>query len=265
LTALVKTALPEEVFQDFFRSYESDGVGSKYRKRLAQIAIANSKSLIIDFDDLVSFDPALARSIVERPDDYITYASSGATAQMRIEDPEYSNTVGQIFARFRKLPERVGLGRIRAEHFGRLVQVDGLITKVNQPEVMIRVAVYRCRKCLETIVQDQEGELIRGPGSHCPFCKQPTSFELLDERSKYVDIQRVTISEQASRGKTRSPYSRRSNAELREDMVDSVKAGDVVESTAIVRVRRPRSARLHARGLRFYLEINSIEIVGSKS
>src|SRR6266571_6681810 len=103
-------------------------MGSKYRKRLAQVSVSNGKSLIIDFDDLISFDPALARSIVERPDDYITYASSGATAQMRIEDPEYSNTVGQIFARFRKLPERVGLGRIRAEHFGRLVQVDGLIT-----------------------------------------------------------------------------------------------------------------------------------------
>ncbi|TMI25959.1 hypothetical protein E6H24_03860 [Candidatus Bathyarchaeota archaeon] len=59
MMAVVKTALPEEVFQDFFRSYLSDGMGSKYRKRLAQVSVSNGKSLIIDFDDLISFDPAL--------------------------------------------------------------------------------------------------------------------------------------------------------------------------------------------------------------
>src|SRR2546430_13979180 len=97
--AVVKTALPEEVFQDFFRSYLSDGMGSKYRKRLAQVSVSNGKSLIIDFDDLISFDPALARSIVERPDDYITYASSAGTAPMRGEEPENPVRVGQSFAR----------------------------------------------------------------------------------------------------------------------------------------------------------------------
>src|SRR5205814_8086917 len=109
LTAAVKTELPEEVFQDFFRSYLSDGMGSKYRKRLAQVAITNGKSLIIDFDDLISFDPALARSLVEKPDDYITYASSAATAQMRVEDPEYAQHVRKHFARLRRLPEKTDL------------------------------------------------------------------------------------------------------------------------------------------------------------
>ncbi|HYY91567.1 MAG TPA: hypothetical protein VE955_06215, partial [Candidatus Dormibacteraeota bacterium] len=66
MTAVVRTALPEDVFQDFFRSFQSDQMGSKYRKRLAQVAVNNGRSLIIDFDDLISFDPALARSIVEK-------------------------------------------------------------------------------------------------------------------------------------------------------------------------------------------------------
>src|SRR5438876_11801081 len=100
--AVVKTALPEEVFQDFFRSYLSDGMGSKYRKRLAQGSVSNGKSLIIDFVDLISFDPALARSVVERPDDYITHASSAASGQIRVEDPAYAETVGMLFARLRR-------------------------------------------------------------------------------------------------------------------------------------------------------------------
>jgi replicative DNA helicase Mcm len=265
LTALVKTALPEDVFQDFFRSFESDQMGSKYRKRLAQVAVANGKSVIIDFDDLISFDPALARRVVEKPDDYLAYASSAATAQMRVEDPEYAKVVGRILARFSRLPEKVAVSRIRAEHFGKLIQVDGVIVGVNQPELLMLLAVFRCRRCLETIVQDQEGELLRGPGTHCPFCKQHTSFELLEEQSRFVDVQRVAIGEHSLKGRLRAHPLRRSNAELREDLVDSVRVDDVVESTAIVRVRKPQGTRLPTRISRYYLEINNIKIVGDKS
>jgi len=118
LTALLRTEIsrPEDAFQDFFRSYETDDVGSKYRKRLAQIAIANGKSLLVDFDDLILFDPALARNVVEHPDDFIGYASSAATAQIRGEDPEYGEDVRKIFTRFRRLPERTALRKVGAEN-----------------------------------------------------------------------------------------------------------------------------------------------------
>jgi replicative DNA helicase Mcm len=134
LTAILKaeTARPEDVFQDFFRSYESDQIGSKYRKRLAQVAVTNGKSLLIDFEDLIAFDPALARSVVERPDDYITYASSAATAQMRVEDPEYAEHVGKIFARFRRLPEKMALRKIGSEHIKKLALVEGIVVRSTQ-------------------------------------------------------------------------------------------------------------------------------------
>ena len=167
MTALLKTARPEDVFQDLFRTHESDQIGSKYRKRLAQVAITNGKSLIIDFDDLISFDPALARSLVEKPDDYITYASSAATAQMRVEDPEYAEHVGKIFARFRRLPEKTALRKIGAEHIKKIALVDGIVVRTTQVKPLIVSAVFRCRKCREITVIDHEGELIHVPGSHC--------------------------------------------------------------------------------------------------
>ncbi|HEX9612135.1 MAG TPA: hypothetical protein VGA05_00795, partial [Candidatus Bathyarchaeia archaeon] len=71
---------PDEVLQEFFRSFESTEVGSKYRKRLAQVAVTNGRSLIIDFGDLISFDPVLARNVVLKPDEFIGYATSAATA-----------------------------------------------------------------------------------------------------------------------------------------------------------------------------------------
>ena len=265
MTAVVKTALPEEVFQDFFRSYLSDGMGSKYRKRLAQVSVSNGKSLIIDFDDLISFDPALARSIVERPDDYITYASSAATAQMRVEDPEYAEHVGKIFARFRRFPEKTALRKIGAEHIKKLALVDGIVVRSTQVRPTIVSAVFRCRKCLETIVQDQEGELIRGPGSHCPFCKQSTSFELIEEQSKFKNTQEARIQERPE-DLPPGQLPRYLDIRLEDDLVDSARPGDRVAVTSTVRAEKQAvGERGRLRTFNIYLEANFVDVVGKET
>src|SRR6266581_591650 len=263
--AVVKTALPEEVFQDFFRSYLSDGMGSKYRKRLAQVSVSNGKSLIIDFDDLISFDPALARSIVERPDDYITYASSAATAQMRVEDPEYAEHVVKIFARFRRFPEKTALRKIGAEHIKKLALVDGIVVRSTQVRPTIVSAVFRCRKCLETIVQDQEGELIRGPGSHCPFCKQSTSFELIEEQSKFKNTQEARIQERPE-DLPPGQLPRYLDIRLEDDLVDSARPGDRVSVTSIVRAEKQTvGERGRLRTFNIYLDANFVDVVGKET
>jgi replicative DNA helicase Mcm len=265
LTALVKTALPEDVFQDFFRSYESDQMGSKYRKRLAQVAVGNGKSLIIDFDDLISFDPALARSVVEKPDDYVTYASSAATAQMRVEDPEYAEHVGRIFARFKRLPEKTALREIGAEHIKKIQLVDGIIVRTSQVKPTIVSAVFRCRKCLETIVQDQEGELIRGPGSHCPFCKQSTSFELIQEQSKFKNTQEARIQERPE-DLPPGQLPRYLDVRLEDDLVDSSRPGDRVSVTSIVRAEKQTvGERGKLRTFNIYLDANFVDVVGKET
>src|SRR3989449_11090901 len=166
MTAILKTetSRPEDAFQDFFRSYDTDDVGSRYRKRLAQIAITNGKSLTVDFDDLILFDPALARNVVEHPDDFIGYAGSAATAQMRVEDPEYAEHAGHIFTRFRRLPEKRALRKIGAEDMKKLALVEGIVVRTTQVRPMILKAVFRCRKCLEIVQEEQSGDLMRGPG-----------------------------------------------------------------------------------------------------
>jgi replicative DNA helicase Mcm len=265
LTALVKTALPEDVFQDFFRSFESDQMGSKYRKRLAQVAVANGRSVIIDFDDLISFDPALARSVVEKPDDYLTYASSAATAQMRVEDPEYAEHVGRVFARFRRFPERTALRKIGAEHIKKLALVDGIVVRTSQVRPTIISAVFRCRKCLETIVQDQEGELIRGPGSHCPFCKQSTSFELMEEQSKFKNTQEARIQERPE-DLPPGQLPRYLDIRIEDDLVDSARPGDRVSVTSIVRAEKQTvGERGKLRTFNIYLDANFIDVLGKET
>lgn len=265
MTAVLKTILPEEVFQDLFRSYQSDQTGSKYRKRLAQTAVSNGKSLIIDFDDLISFDPALARSIQEKPDDFIGYASSAATAQMRVEDPEYAEHIGKIFARFRRFPERTALRKIGAEHIKKLALVDGIVVRTSQVKPTIVSAVFRCRKCLETIVQDQEGELIRGPGTHCPFCKQSTSFELIEEQSRFKNTQEARIQERPE-DLPPGQLPRYLDIRIEDDLVDSARPGDRVSVTSIVRAEKQTvGERGKLRTFNIYLDANFIDVVGKET
>ena len=265
MSALLKTARPEDVFQDLFRTHESDQVGSKYRKRLAQVAITNGKSLIIDFDDLISFDPALARSLVEKPDDYITYASSAATAQMRVEDPEYAEHVGKIFARFRRLPEKTALRKIGAEHIKKIALVDGIVVRTTQVKPTIVSAVFRCRKCLEITILDQEGELIHGPGSHCQFCKQSTSFELLQEQSKFKNTQEARIQERPE-DLPPGQLPRYLEVRLEDDLVDSARPGDRVSVTSIVRAEKQAvGERGRLRTFNIYLDANFVDVVGKET
>ena len=265
MTALLKTARPEDVFQDLFRTHESDQVGSKYRKRLAQVAVTNGKSLIIDFDDLISFDPALARSLVEKPDDYITYASSAATAQMRVEDPEYAEHVGKIFARFRRLPEKTALRKIGAEHIKKIALVDGIVVRTTQVKPTIVSAVFRCRKCLEITVLDQEGELIHGPGSHCQFCKQNTSFELLQEQSRFKNTQEARIQERPE-DLPPGQLPRYLEVRLEDDLVDSARPGDRVSVTSIVRAEKQTvGERGRLRTFNIYLDANFVDVVGKET
>ena len=265
MSALLKTARPEDVFQDLFRTHESDQIGSKYRKRLAQVAITNGKSLIIDFDDLISFDPALARSLVEKPDDYITYASSAATAQMRVEDPEYAEHVGKIFARFRRLPEKTALRKIGAEHIKKIALVDGIVVRTTQVKPTIVSAVFRCRKCLEITILDQEGELIHGPGSHCQFCKQSTSFELLQEQSKFKNTQEARIQERPE-DLPPGQLPRYLEVRLEDDLVDSARPGDRVSVTSIVRAEKQTvGERGRLRTFNIYLDANFVDVVGKET
>ncbi|MEM2989263.1 MAG: Minichromosome maintenance protein MCM, partial [Candidatus Bathyarchaeia archaeon] len=97
----MSTAELQEGFREFLRSFRTEMEEQKYRKRLSQMALTGSKSLIIDFEDLMAFDSELAREIVNNPDEALRYANASVLEQMRVEDPEYAEQAGEFFVRCR--------------------------------------------------------------------------------------------------------------------------------------------------------------------
>jgi replicative DNA helicase Mcm len=220
---------------------------------------------VIDFDDLIAFDPALARSVTERPDDYVGYASSAATAQMRVEDPEYAEHAGRIFARFRRLPEKRALRKIGAEDMKKLALVEGIVVRTTQVRPMIVKAVFRCRKCLEIVQEEQSGDLMRGPGPTCPICKQKTAWELLEEQCKFKNTQEARVQERPE-DLPPGQLPRYLDVRLEDDLVDTARPGDRVAVTSIVRAEKQyvgEKGRL--RTFNLYLEANFVDIVGKET
>ncbi len=255
----------EEAFQDFFRSFERDPVGSKYRRRLAQVATTQGRSLVIDFDDLVTFDPALARRVVEKPDEYLDLAGRAATAQLRVADPEYTQRIVRIYARFRRLPEKIPLRKVGAEHLKKLILVDGIVVRSTQVRPAVVKAAYRCLKCGQMVREEEAGELVRGLGGTCPHCKQRTVFELVQSESEFRNTQDVRVQERPE-DLPPGQLPRYLDVRLEDDIVDTARPGDRVALTALVRAERPsETGEPRGRAFNLYLEANYVDVAGKEA
>jgi len=255
---------PDERFQDFLRSFQTSTGENKYRVRLAQMAVSGSKSLIIDFEDLLTFDSPLAKELVEKPDEYVAYANKAVWAQMKIEDPEYAEQSKAFFARFRRFPDKTSMRKIGSTQMGKFIVVDGIIVRSSPVKPMVTRAAFKCRRCGEITVVDQAGLLMRGVGL-CPHCRSvQASFELLVDRSIFVDYQDVRIQERPE-DLPPGQLPRSTDVRLIEDIVDLARPGDRVQVTGVVRAQQEMVNRGRLRTFDMYLDANYIDVTGKEA
>ncbi|MGA2783950.1 MAG: minichromosome maintenance protein MCM [Candidatus Bathyarchaeia archaeon] len=252
---------PEELFQDFLRSYLADDE-LKYRKKLGHVALSGSKSLVIDFEDLIAHDAELARSILDKPDEYFEYLDRSAWAQLKIEDPEYAESIKRLRVRFRKLPEKNLLRRIGSENIGRLLLIDGIIVRSTSVKPLLIKAAFQCRKCNAMTYVDQVGTLMRGPGV-CAHCRSKI-FEFLEKQSIFMNSQEIRIQERPE-DLPPGQLPRAMDVRLLEDLVDTARPGDRVSIIGVARALQEfigRKARLRTFDL--LLDANYVEVVGKE-
>jgi replicative DNA helicase Mcm len=252
---------PEERFQDFLRSFAIDG-DYKYRKRLGHVALSGTKSLVVDFEDLIAFDPELARHILDKPDEYLEYLDRSAWAQLKIEDPEYAEIIKRLRVRFRKLPEKHPLRMIGSENITRMLCIDGIIVRSTSVKPLLIKAAFQCRKCNAMTYVEQAGVLMRGPGV-CPHCRSKI-FEFMEKQSTFMNSQQITIQERPE-DLPPGQLPRAMDIKLSEDLVDIARPGDRVSITGVARAQQEymgRKARLRTFDL--LLDANYVDIVGKE-
>lgn len=253
---------PREKFAQFFKSFQTSDGEYKYRRRLSQMAITGQKSLLIDFEDLMKFDHGLAESLIEKPSRYIEAASHAVGDVMKIINLNYARKIREFRARFRRLPELTPLRRIRAEHLGRLIMIEGILTRASSVKQQLVVGVFECPKCGNVMkVERRESEGRVNPPERCtnPDCKYRGNSSLLIEDSIFMDWQRLTVQEKPEELPP-GQLPRSIDSIARGDVVDLARPGDRVIVVGILKPRPEFTPRGRLSTYRPILEINSIDV-----
>ena len=251
---------PQERFQNFLKS-------DRCRQWLSQMAIKGSFSLTIYFEDLLMSDQPLAESIIEKPDEYLEYANAAAFDQLRIEDPEYAEKIKDVGVkvRFRDLSRLTQMRDLGSEHVGKLVMIEGIITRATVVRPLVTLAMFMCRRCLQKTDNAQSGTFLTFPAK-CPQCGRTGPFDFLQEESEFIDSQRIRIQEYPEElppGQT--PRSLDIDL-IGKDIVDTGRPGDRVYIVGTVRAEAPSYPRVgKLRAFNLQLEANFIDSAGKEA
>jgi len=246
-----------ERFVEFLKSFKDKSGEYYYKKVLSQMAITGQKHLVINFEDLLENDPKLAEQLIEKPIRVIEAASTAIRDVMSTINIAYARKVRKFIARFKKLPELTPIRKIRSEHVGKLIMIEGILTRVSSIRQQIVKAAYRCEKCSEiTYVEATDVNERITPPERCTHCGGKI-FKLIPEESEFIDWQRLTIQERPEELPP-AQLPRSIEAIAREDLVDVAKPGDRIVVVGILRSVREQ----HGMGMTFRpeIDVNYIEL-----
>ncbi len=251
----------QALFTDFLRNFRDSKGKFKYRERVREMILRESKSLIIDYEDLISYDPHLADIIEESPDEAFPALSESIRTLVRDENPEYADKVFKFYARLSGWVKSTPIRHIRSEHINKLVMIEGIIVRSTPPRHKLYKATY-----LHILPTGEQHEFEWPPGegeeigdelekpTYCPECiaayeeeleegsarrRQRGIFKLLPEKSKYRDWQLVVVQERPEEIPA-GQIPRSIEVVLVDDLVDVARPGDRVSVIGIVRLSRSK-------------------------
>lgn len=255
----------EERFYDFLKSFKTEDGRLKYPSFLEQAAVANLKSLVIDMEDLISFDDILARLVLEEPDKCLPSFERAALKALEKEAPEYRAEVRRFHVRLRGLPQKVNLREIGSDHIRKLIRLDGVVVRSSPVRPLLVEGAFQCRRCGQVTVLPQTGVYVLEP-SRCsnPACRRTGPFELLESESTFINFQEIRIQEKPE-DLPPGQIPRWLNVKLEEDLVDVARPGDHVSITGIVRTEQEVLARRgRLRTFNITIDGNYVEVLGKE-
>jgi len=252
---------PQERFEEFLRTYKDEHGTLVYWPKCQQMSLNDEISLVVDFQDLVSFDNMFAVLASENPQSFLTTASNALLSILRIEDPDYVERldISTIKLRIINYSEHVPLRHIRSRHIGKLIQINGILMRASEVKPLLVEAVFRCRVCGQDIPQTQEEGRYTEPPL-CPTCGKKTAMRLIPEQSRFVDWQKVRVQESPEELPP-GQMPRSVDVILQGDIVDVSRPGDLVKLTGILQTA-PDFSRRGGRLATFnvFIEANGVEI-----
>jgi len=125
----------------------SEFLRDNYYKDLALAVTEGKKSLSVDFSLVDKFDPELADTILEKPEETIEFIEKSVE---EIDLPQK----GKLHIRFFNTPDntKIRIRNIRAEHIGKLLCVDGIVKRASEVRPEVAEIVFECPDCNRRII-----------------------------------------------------------------------------------------------------------------
>lgn len=243
-----------EVWRDFFEKYYSEEINNlAFRIKNGE----NKRALHVNFiEDLSVFQEGkLGEELVEYPDEVLVHAEKGLAQSTNI----YGVSLEGCKPRFQNLPstKRILIRDLRSSHLSKFIAIEGIVRKVTEVRPRVISAAFRCSNCKNIVYVAQDDSTLRYPYEcRCGSKK----FQLVPEKSRSVDSQRVKIQEYPEnlRG-GEQPQS--IDVILEGDLTGIINPGDRVIVNGIVRAKPRGFQQRLLTHMDLFIEGNSIEML----
>ncbi|KAA0005907.1 MAG: minichromosome maintenance protein MCM, partial [Thermoplasmata archaeon] len=208
-------------WQKFFEEYCKSDIET------VALEYPEKRSLYVDYWKIDEADSRLAELLLNQP----YKAIFNAEEALKNIDVASENSL-KLHFRVVNLPDtsRILIRRIRANHLGKLMAVDGLVKKRTEVRPKLLVGAFQCQKCGAIIRVEQDEDILKEP-SECfedqGGCGRVSSFKLLTSLSEFIDSQKIEIQENPE-GLRGGAQPERISVYLEDDLVGEIAPGDRV-------------------------------------
>jgi len=274
---IIEHKVDVELIKSFLSNFKSGDGSFKYKERIRRMIREGGKSLLIDYEDLATYDVNLIEFIERNPDEAFDAFNRALRDLIRGEYPEYAEKHEKFYVRLNGWVRTTTIRGVTSDYLGKLIAVEGVIVKATPRKSKLYKALY-----VHILLNGEKhefwwppeereelrDELERPP--YCPVCVSEVfeeerfrkgTIKLEPERSKYKDWQLVVIQERPEEVPA-GQIPRSIEVILTDDLVDAARPGDRVTVIGVVRLGRPgtRSSKFERITYTPYIEANNIVV-----
>lgn len=258
------TAALANDLEKFLKAFKDRDSNYKYFDKINNMMASGAQSLIVDYIDLDSYNPLLAKEITHKPDEYLEAFNEAALSVLREIHPDYEQEIREkIQVRIGNYTVQKGLREINADLINKLVSISGMVVRSSEVKPLAKKVAYKCTNC-NTVTEAQLKGLVMKKPVRCPACSEK-ELEMDPESSLFIDFQMVRLQE-LPEDLPAGQLPHYIEVTVMSDLVDQCRPGDRIILTGIIRIEQEQLApQVKTSLFRLRMEGNNIEYLGGRA
>lgn len=208
------------------------GSSRRYQEDIEGMVNRNERLLQIDLEELKSYSPALHTEVVSR---YLQHLDSISKAMKMFTTSSFGKSI-DVDVSFYNLNTIFRMRDLKSEKLGSLVSFRGTVTRTTQVRPELVSGDFECKSC-NSVIKEVGQQFRYTEPLVCPnhLCTNRKDWNLKLKESKFCNWQRAHVQE-VNTEIPAGALPRHIDVVFRNDMVESVRAGDTLVFTGYLAV-----------------------------